>query len=166
MSCFPGLEVSENPLRPWAAESQRPASPLWPLPPLEHPLAPNPASGSRRGLSNPRRATDNSQIWSSKKCFLPHRTACGILVPQQGIKSRPLAVEARSPNHWATKEVPWTILLTLALLSEALKTRSWSSLSDVRGVSQETCSADIPTSSSPRALNPHSQLSHFERDNW
>ena len=27
------------------------------------------------------------------------------LVPQPGIKSMPLAVEAQSPNHWATREV-------------------------------------------------------------
>ena len=26
--------------------------------------------------------------------------ACGILVPQPGVEPMPLAVEARSPNHW------------------------------------------------------------------
>ena len=33
-------------------------------------------------------------------------TACGILVPQPGIKSVSPAVEARSPNHWTTREFP------------------------------------------------------------
>ena len=32
--------------------------------------------------------------------------ACGILVPQPGIEPGPTAVEARSPNHWTTREVP------------------------------------------------------------
>ena len=30
-------------------------------------------------------------------------TACGILVPQPGIEPKPLAVEARSLNHWTTR---------------------------------------------------------------
>ena len=34
------------------------------------------------------------------------RLACRILVPQPGIEPMPPAVEARSPNHWATREVP------------------------------------------------------------
>ena len=33
-------------------------------------------------------------------------TACGILVPQPRIELRRPAVEAQSPNQWATKEVP------------------------------------------------------------
>ena len=32
--------------------------------------------------------------------------ACGILVPQPGIKPVPPAVEAWSLNHWTTREVP------------------------------------------------------------
>ena len=32
--------------------------------------------------------------------------ACGILVPQPGIEPVPAALEAWSPNHWATREVP------------------------------------------------------------
>ena len=35
--------------------------------------------------------------------------ACGILVPQSGIESRTLALEAQSPNHWTTREVLWTV---------------------------------------------------------
>ena len=31
-------------------------------------------------------------------------TACGILVPQPGIKPVPLAVEAPSLNHWTSRE--------------------------------------------------------------
>ena len=32
--------------------------------------------------------------------------ACGILVSPPGIKHMPLALEAWSPNHWTTREVP------------------------------------------------------------
>ena len=38
--------------------------------------------------------------------FWPCRTACGILVPQPGIKPMPPAVEAWSLNHWTAREVP------------------------------------------------------------
>ena len=38
--------------------------------------------------------------------------ACGILVPWPGIIPAPPAVEARSPNHWTTREVPTSTLLT------------------------------------------------------
>ena len=37
--------------------------------------------------------------------YLPHRVACGNLVPQAGIEPAPPAVEAWSLNHWTTKEV-------------------------------------------------------------
>lgn len=37
--------------------------------------------------------------------FWLHREACGILVSQLGIKSMFPAVEARSFNHWTTREV-------------------------------------------------------------
>ena len=36
----------------------------------------------------------------------PCCAACGILVPQLGIKPTPLALEAKSLNQWATREVP------------------------------------------------------------
>ena len=32
--------------------------------------------------------------------------ACGVLVPQPGIEPGPPVVEARSPNHWTTREFP------------------------------------------------------------
>ena len=38
--------------------------------------------------------------------FLPCFEACGILVPWPGIEFMPPAVEARSPNHWTTREFP------------------------------------------------------------
>ena len=38
--------------------------------------------------------------------FLPHCTACGILVPQPRIEPMPPAVEAQSLNHWTAREVP------------------------------------------------------------
>ena len=37
--------------------------------------------------------------------FWPHCTACGISVPRPGIEPMPPAVEARSLNHWTTREV-------------------------------------------------------------
>ena len=36
--------------------------------------------------------------------FWPQCGACGILIPQPGIKPTPLAVKARSPNHWTIRE--------------------------------------------------------------
>ena len=33
--------------------------------------------------------------------------ACGILVPQPGVKPAPFALEAQSFNHWTTGEVHW-----------------------------------------------------------
>ena len=41
--------------------------------------------------------------------------ACGILVPQPGIKPVPPAAEARSPNHWTAREFP----------SQVFKLKSW-----------------------------------------
>ena len=38
--------------------------------------------------------------------FLVTHVACGTLVPQLGIESKPPALEAQSPNHWTTREVP------------------------------------------------------------
>ena len=42
--------------------------------------------------------------------FWPHCMACGILVPQPGIKPVPPAVEVQSPNHWTTREVPPSVI--------------------------------------------------------
>ena len=38
--------------------------------------------------------------------FFPRHVVCGILVPRQGIEPMPPALEARSLNHWTTREVP------------------------------------------------------------
>ena len=38
--------------------------------------------------------------------FLLSQEACEILVSQPGIEHTPPALEAQSPNHWSTKEVP------------------------------------------------------------
>ena len=38
--------------------------------------------------------------------FWSHHMACGILVPQPGIKPMSPSVEARILNHWTTREVP------------------------------------------------------------
>ena len=43
--------------------------------------------------------------------FWLHWVACGILLPWPGIKPMPLAVEARTPNHWTTREGPVALLL-------------------------------------------------------
>ena len=41
-----------------------------------------------------------------KKAFLPHHTACGILVSWWGFEYTPSAMEALNPNHWTAREVP------------------------------------------------------------
>ena len=38
--------------------------------------------------------------------FWPHHAACGILVPQPGIKPVTPAMEVWSLNHWTSREVP------------------------------------------------------------
>jgi len=35
-----------------------------------------------------------------------HHVDCGILVPQQGIKSRLSVTRTQNPNHWITTEFP------------------------------------------------------------
>ena len=43
-----------------------------------------------------------------KPFFSPPRfAACGILLPQPGIKPMPFALEAQGLNHWTTREVPF-----------------------------------------------------------
>lgn len=43
--------------------------------------------------------------------FCLHRTVrcTGVLVPQPGIKTQPLAVEAQRLNEWSTREVPGSV---------------------------------------------------------
>ena len=43
-------------------------------------------------------------------------TACGILVPQPGIKPMSPAVEAQSLNHWIIREAPEILFLIFTLL--------------------------------------------------
>ena len=56
--------------------------------------------------------------------FFGRASACGILVPQSGIELIPPAVEARSLNHWSTREVPLNnILNNNILLGHAFKSK-------------------------------------------
>ena len=48
--------------------------------------------------------------------FLPHHLVCEILIPWPGIKPRPSAVEAQSPNHWTARK-----LLSLMILGPSCK---------------------------------------------
>ena len=47
--------------------------------------------------------------------FWPQHTACGILVPQVGIKLSPPAAEAQSLNPWTTREVPRVVHFLILL---------------------------------------------------
>ena len=52
-------------------------------------------------------------LWSFLNClFWLHLKACGILVPQLGIKPTPPAVEAQILNYWTTREVPQSVFLS------------------------------------------------------
>ena len=35
---------------------------------------------------------------------------CGILVPSLGVESRATAVRTPSPNHWTSRELPWSFV--------------------------------------------------------
>ena len=55
-------------------------------------------------------------INNNKYCYYYYwlcHVACGILVPQPGIKPPSPAVEAGSPNHWITREVPIIIIIII-----------------------------------------------------
>ena len=45
--------------------------------------------------------------------FLPSHVACGILVPQAGIKSVSPAVKVQSLNHWTSGEVVEEVIFNL-----------------------------------------------------
>ena len=45
-----------------------------------------------------------------------HHVACRILVPWPGIEPEHPAVEAQSPNHWTTRELPPTFQLLITTL--------------------------------------------------
>ena len=48
--------------------------------------------------------------------FWLHHAACGILVPQPGIKPGLPAVRVLSPNHWTTREFLLGLLIKRARL--------------------------------------------------
>ena len=50
--------------------------------------------------------TPSSSSFFFFNTFWPHSAAFGILVPGPGIEPEPAAMEARSPNHWTSREVP------------------------------------------------------------
>ena len=57
-------------------------------------------------LSAPLLPLPFKKIYIFKKFSWLYHIACGILVPQPGIRPEPLALEARSLYHWTTREVP------------------------------------------------------------
>ena len=54
---------------------------------------------------------------------MPLHEAFGVLVPQPGIKPVPPAVEAQSPNHWTTREVPLIIILVVINLKNGFQVK-------------------------------------------
>ena len=59
--------------------------------------------------------------------FLPCWAACGILIPQPGIKPRPLAVRAQSPNYWTTREFPGVGFYFLVTAEHLVRAECWKS---------------------------------------
>ena len=45
---------------------------------------------------------------------------CEILVPQPGIKPRPMAVKVASPNHWTAREIPGEDLLLIKTKKQSI----------------------------------------------
>ena len=82
--------------------------------------------------------------------FCPHLAACGILVPQPGIKPVLPAVEAQSLNHWTAREVP-------ALPSETAPSSAASKASLPPG----TRPCPLAHSVTPLELSPCSLHYHF-----
>ena len=61
---------------------------------------------------------NNMAVYGSTPFFFSfwlHCTACGILVPQPGIKPAPPALEAQSLNHWTTREIPGSTPFCLSI---------------------------------------------------
>ena len=58
------------------------------------------------GSESSLRPTQPSISPNSYFVFWPCQIACRVLVPQPGIEPRPPTVEALSPNHWTTSEIP------------------------------------------------------------
>ena len=76
-----------------------------------------------------------SQVVNAKEksSFFFGCTACGISVPWPGIEPVPPAVEARSLNHWTTREVPEKFLKEIksATPVNTWMIRKWNSFSDL-----------------------------------
>ena len=59
--------------------------------------------------------------------------ACEILVPPPGIESVPPAVEARSLNHWTTREIPRNELILIAVYVHTISSLLHCELTEGRG---------------------------------
>ena len=66
----------------------------------------SPTSLKSRSKAKDNEHMSSRNLYNCEFFFWPYRTACVILVPQPGFKPVPPAVEARSPNHWTTREFP------------------------------------------------------------
>ena len=55
-------------------------------------------------------------VWGSFFCFGSTTRACGVLVPQPGVKPAPPAVDAHSLNHWTPREGPGSFFLVMKQL--------------------------------------------------
>ena len=86
--------------------------------------------------------------------FWSHCEACGILVLWPGIEPRPPALEAQSPNHWTTWEVPHLILKSWSDLGWCLRSSKVIGFEDV----SSSCSA------LPRETGRHRKAFWQKRD--
>ena len=84
--------------------------------------------------------------------FWLYHTACGIFVPQPGIKPAPPALEVLKLNHWTTKEVPKKAFFNFLLLltGEVVKRTNYEDHSDLlapflRTTSSFTCIPFAPS---------------------
>ena len=79
---------------------------MWDLPgPGIEPMSPALAGGFLT-IVPPGKSQHNCFYFYYFFIFWPHRAACGILVPQPGVRPGPPALEVWSLNHWTTREVP------------------------------------------------------------
>ena len=53
-----------------------------------------------------------AQMHREKKIVFFWPRACGILVPQPGIKPTPAALELQSLNHWSARKIPRNLTST------------------------------------------------------
>ena len=57
--------------------------------------------------------------------FWPHHADCEILDPRPGIKPGPLVVKVRSPNLWATREIPRNFIFVWNKIPKVVTCWSW-----------------------------------------